>query len=129
VFRRRALRRFGVDNKSRGDYGEELALRFLLGRGCVELDRGYRTRYGEIDIIVRDGGYVAFVEVKLRKDDRFAQAREFVGKSKQRKIRATAMIWLSSHSTKLQPRFDVVEVYAREGESAEPRINHIENAF
>ncbi|MDR1589182.1 MAG: YraN family protein [Oscillospiraceae bacterium] len=116
--------------KSRGDMGESLALEYLTRRGYVPVCRGYRTRYGEIDLIMRDGRYIVFVEVKLRKSDAFAQAREFVGRSKQQKLRATAMIWLASHETALQPRFDVVEVYARDGAGAPPpRINHIENAF
>jgi putative endonuclease len=116
--------------KARGDWGETLALSYLTRRGYSFVCRGYRTRYGEIDLIVRDDRYIVFVEVKLRKSDAFAQAREFVGRSKQLKIRATAMIWLTSHDTPLQPRFDVVEVYARDVAGAPPpRINHIENAF
>ncbi|MDR2358051.1 MAG: YraN family protein [Oscillospiraceae bacterium] len=116
--------------RSRGNLGETLALEYLTRRGYVAVCRGYRTRYGEIDLIVRDDRYIVFVEVKLRKSDAFAQAREFVGRSKQLKIRTTAMMWLASHETALQPRFDVVEVYARDEAGAPPpRINHIENAF
>jgi putative endonuclease len=119
----------GADAKSRGDWGETLALTFLTQKGYRCVAKGYRSRYGEIDLIVRDGEYIAFVEVKLRKDDVFAQAREFVSRTKQRKIKATAMLWLSSHETRLQPRFDVVEVYARPGGAESPRIIHLEDAF
>ncbi|MDR1299213.1 MAG: YraN family protein [Oscillospiraceae bacterium] len=119
-----------ADAKSRGDHGEALAMDMLLRSGYTPVARGYRTRYGEIDLIVRDGRYIVFVEVKLRASDAFAQAREFVSRSKQRKIKTTASIWLASHETGLQPRFDVVEVYARAGDNAPPpQINHIENAF
>lgn len=116
--------------KSRGDLGEALALDLLKSRGYTLIARGYRTRYGEIDLIVRDGRYIVFVEVKLRASDEFAQAREFVSRSKQRKIKTTASIWLASHETALQPRFDVVEVYARaDADAPPPQLNHLENAF
>jgi len=68
--------------------------------------------------------------VKTRKNANFAYAREHVNKDKQRKIIATANYWLSGRPTKLQPRFDVIEVYAKDGErTVSPEIIHIENAF
>ena len=71
-----------------------------------------------------------FVEVKLRKSDRFAQAKEFVDIKKQDRIRTTAAIYLSQNPVPLQPRFDVIEIYAPEGvSSAEPTIKHWEDAF
>lgn len=85
---------------------------------------------GEIDIIASNKKYIAFVEVKLRKSASFAQAREFVTLSKQEKIKTAASLWLSDNPTKLQPRFDVIEVYAPDGlDTKAPVINHIENAF
>lgn len=91
---------------------------------------GYRTRYGEIDIIVKNSVYIVFAEVKLRKNNAFAEAREFVGPKKQDCLRKTAALWLAEHDTTLQPRFDVIEIYAPEGTNTlNPQINHIENAF
>lgn len=85
---------------------------------------------GEIDIIAEDGRYLAFVEVKLRKDGRNGAACEAVTLSKQRKLRVTAEFYLMRHPTSLQPRFDVAEVYAPQGISTErPDIYYIENAF
>lgn len=85
---------------------------------------------GEIDIIAEDGRYLAFVEVKLRKDGRYGAACEAVTLSKQRKLRVTAEFYLMRHPTSLQPRFDVAEVYAPQGISTErPDIYYIENAF
>jgi putative endonuclease len=119
-----------VGNRSLGQWGEELALDFLTKNGYTAVESGFRSRFGEIDLIVKDGAYIVFVEVKLRKNAVFAEAREFVGKAKQGKIRATAKLWLASRKTRLQPRFDVVEVYAPDGaDTGSPRINHIENAF
>jgi len=112
----------------RGDFGERLAIDFLRNNGYSFIARGFRSYYGEIDLIVRDEKYIVFVEVKLRKDAAFASAREHVCKSKQGKIISTANIWLDLNKTGLQPRFDVVEIYAPENNSV-PEIIHIENAF
>ena len=117
-----------MDANLRGKWGESLALEFLLQNEYTAVDRGYRSRFGEIDLIVRNDEYLVFVEVKLRRNAKFAQAREFVGKSKQDKLRATAEIWLSKNETQLQPRFDVIEIYAP-NEQKTPEIIHIENAF
>ena len=94
------------------------------------LASGYRCRFGEIDLIVRDKKSLIFVEVKLRKSDKFAEAREFVDFRKQNRLRTTAELYLSQHPTDLQPRFDVIEIYAPLGSAtANPRIIHMENAF
>ena len=90
----------------------------------------FRTRYGEIDLIVSDRKYLVFVEVKLRKSDNFARASEFVDFYKQQKLRTTAEIYLSQYPTELQPRFDVIEIYAPDGvATTKPIINHLEDAF
>ena len=112
----------------RGKWGEALALEYLKKKSYATVATGWRSRFGEIDIIVKDSEYIVFVEVKLRKNANFAQAREYVGYAKQRKITATAQLWLASHRTKLQPRFDVIEIYAQD-EFSEPEIIHLENAF
>ncbi len=118
-----------MDNRTKGSWGEERAARYLRLRGWRILERNYRCRFGEIDLIARRGGTLAFVEVKLRRDDRFAEAREFVGRQKQERILRTAQLYLLQHTTELQPRFDVIEIYAPDGERGRVRVNHIENAF
>ena len=91
---------------------------------------GYRSRFGEIDLIVCNKKYLVFVEVKLRKSDDFAKAMEYVDRRKQDKIRVTASIYLSQNPTVLQPRFDVIEIYAPQGmETRKPTIYHMEDAF
>ena len=91
---------------------------------------GYRCRFGEIDLIVKNRKYLVFVEVKTRKNGDFAGAREFVDRNKQDRIRVTASLYLSQNPTNLQPRFDVVEVYAPQGEqTVKPEIIHMEDAF
>jgi putative endonuclease len=114
----------------RGSWGEALALDYLRRKNYEAVALGFRTRYGEIDIIARSGGYIVFTEVKLRKNDKFAEAREFVDRGKQERLKKTAELWLSRHDTALQPRFDVIEIYAPFGtDTKHPKINHIENAF
>ena len=117
-----------MDARERGKLGEALALEYLKKKNYLIVATGWRSRFGEIDLIVKNTEFVVFVEVKLRKNANFAFAREYVGKEKQRKIRATANLWLASHKTSLQPRFDVIEVY-KPDDNTVPNIIHIENAF
>ena len=113
-----------------GAWGEARAAEYLRGKGYRLLSLGYRTRYGEIDLIAANAQFVAFVEVKTRRDAGFAEAREFVDGRKRERIRATAEMWLSEHATELQPRFDVIELYAPEGvDTKNPKIRHWEDAF
>ena len=113
-----------------GAWGEERAAKYLKKQGYRILERNYSCRFGEIDLIVSDRAYLAFVEVKLRKSDAFARAAEFVDYHKQNRLRMAAELWLSQHETELQPRFDVVEIYAPEGEQTKnPTIYHLEDAF
>ena len=113
-----------------GAWGEALAADYLQKKRFRIVATGYRSRFGEIDLIAANKEYLVFVEVKLRKDDRFASAFEFVDHRKQDRIRTTASIYLSEYPTELQPRFDVVEIYAPQGvQTQKPIINHIEDAF
>ena len=118
------------DKKERGNWGEERAALFLRLHGYKIVERNFRCRQGEIDIIAGKGGIVAFVEVKQRKNADFGEAREFVTYSKQRRVIAAAELWLMKTGCELQPRFDVIEVYAPEGtDTRRPAIRHLENAF
>ena len=117
-------------NNLTGAWGEQLAAEFLRKKQYKLLASGYRSRFGEIDLIVCDRKYLVFVEVKLRKSGQFAKALEYVDRRKQEKLRTTAEIYLSQNPTSLQPRFDVIEIYAPEGmETAHPEIYHMEDAF
>ena len=113
-----------------GAWGEKLAASYLKKKKYRIISTGYSCRFGEIDIIACHGDYLVFVEVKLRKSNRFAEAMEFVDYRKQSRILTTASFYLSENSTALQPRFDVIEVYAPDGlQTANPTINHLEDAF
>ena len=117
-------------NNEAGAWGEAVAASYLRRRLYKIIATGYRGRFGEIDIIAKKGRYLVFVEVKLRKSDRFAPAMEFVDAGKQSRILKTAAMYLSENPSDLQPRFDVIEVYAPQGtETKRPTINHLEDAF
>ena len=119
-----------MDRKGLGNWGEERAARYLRLRGYSILERNFSCRAGEIDIVAKKGNFLVFAEVKLRKNAEFAEAREFVTYAKQKRILAAAQIYLAGHDWDLQPRFDVIEVYAPDGESSHKvRINHIQDAF
>lgn len=117
-------------NNLAGAWGELQAAAYLQKKRYKIVTANYRCRYGEIDLIVSNRKYLVFVEVKLRKNDRFANAYEFVDQYKQERLRTTAALYLSQNPTTLQPRFDVIEVYAPEGTSTvKPQIRHMEGAF
>jgi putative endonuclease len=118
------------EKKLIGRWGESVAAEYLKKKRYKIIGLNYSRRVGEIDVIATNRKFVVFVEVKLRKSASFALAREFVTPAKQERVRITAELWLQSHPTKLQPRFDVIEIYAPDGmDTKKPEITHLENAF
>lgn len=113
-----------------GTWGESLAAEYMKKKRYRLVACNYHCRLGEIDLICQNRKYLVFVEVKLRKTDTFGTAGEFVGPEKQKKLLAAASMWLQQNPTDLQPRFDVIEIYAPQGrETKKPVINHLEDAF
>ena len=114
-----------------GAWGEDRVAEALQDAGYRILRRNFRCRLGEIDLIAEKDGILAFVEVKLRKNSRYGEAREFVTPEKQRKLRLAASYYLagSSRVQELQPRFDVAEVYAPHGAEGPFTLHYLENAF
>ena len=120
----------GQESRRLGQWGEELAAGFLRAKGFSIRAANWRSRFGEIDLIAEDGTYLCFVEVKLRKSAAYGSAAAFVDQRKQDKLRSTAMLYLARHPTGLQPRFDVIEIYAPRGMDTEKtEIHHFENTF
>lgn len=122
--------RGGGEARLLGKWGETQVANYLRQHGYEVLDMNYRCRMGELDLVASKGRYLAFVEVKLRRNGDVMAAREAVTYSKQQKLRAAALLYLQAHPTKLQPRFDVAEIYAPQGTGTRhPHINYLENAF
>jgi len=110
-----------------GRAAEEFAARYLESRGCRVLAERYRCRSGEVDLIVRDGDVVAFVEVKARRRSDFGDPVHAVDGRKQRRIIATARDYLRQQSARGGAcRFDVVSVRVRDGRA---RATWLRDAF
>lgn len=106
-----------------GEDKERLALAFLQGQGLRLIARNHRCRRGEIDLVMRDGDTLVFVEVRFRRSTRFGTPAETVDFHKQKRLAAAASHYLQQYPTNLPCRFDVLAV------SGNNRINWIRDAF
>lgn len=111
-----------------GRDGEKAAIAFLEGQGYQILQKNFRNKLGEIDIIAKDGDTICFVEVKSRKSEAFGSPYESVTKAKQRKIIHVALSYLRDQGrSENNVRFDVVSVILKDDE--DPQVDMIKNAF
>jgi len=110
-----------------GQTGEDLAVCYLENQGYTIVERNYRMRMGEIDIIARDGESLVFVEVKTRRSSRFGSPFEAVDFRKQQQVSRVALAFMTRNRCEEMPvRFDVIGVHL---ERPSPRIELIKNAF
>lgn len=108
-----------------GRVGERAALGYLSSLGMTFLAANYRFNHYEIDLIMREGPYIVFVEVKTRSNTEYGLPREYVDKHKQFRLITAAQSFLSENRLTDSPvRFDVTEVYLETG-----KILHIRDAF
>jgi putative endonuclease len=91
-----------------GAAAESLAAEFLQSRGLAVVERNYRCRGGEIDLIVRDGGTLVFVEVRLRRSSAFGGARASITAAKRRRLKFAAGLFLSRLEREPPCRFDAI---------------------
>ena len=111
-----------------GSYGERVAVRALTDAGLQVLDRNWRCREGELDVVARDGDALVFCEVKTRSGTGFGHPAEAVTSAKRRRLRQLAAAWLVAHDQHAPDlRFDVVGVHVPV--SGPPRVVHLRNAF
>jgi putative endonuclease len=110
-----------------GRAGEEAAVQYLCQQGYHVLERNYRCRFGEIDLIARDGSTLAFIEVKTRRSQTFGPAAAAVTREKQRHLVKASQVYLTQKRKADEfCRFDVVTI---ELDAQTPRIELIKNAF
>jgi len=103
--------------RDRGRCGEDIAGQYLKKQGYKILECNYRCRYGEIDLIARDGETIVFVEVKSRRSAAFGEPEASVGLAKQKKISTVALCYLEEKHLHDRPaRFDVVSILTVTGE-------------
>ncbi|MCL2810923.1 MAG: YraN family protein [Clostridia bacterium] len=112
-----------MNTRQQGEQGERVAEDYLVAQGMALIARNLRYPNGEVDLVMRDGNYTVFVEVKRRFGTRYGTGREAVTLTKRRRICAVALRYLRANGLLgTATRFDVVEIH---GEV----INHLPNAF
>jgi len=113
----------------KGTFGENYAAGYLAERGYRIVERNFRTPSGEIDIIAHDATYIVFVEVKARRSQTYGTPREAVDWRKRKRLVEAAGLYLATHKTEYQPRFDVIEILTNDAFTRVLEITHLPNAF
>ena len=111
---------------AQGAMAENLARRHLETRGLTLVTRNFRCRVGELDLIMRDGEQLVFVEVRSRRHDRFGTPAESVTRTKQQRLLRAAAIYLQRQHLDLPCRFDVLAILHPD---SEPQMEWIRDAF
>jgi putative endonuclease len=112
--------------KNLGKKGEDLAVALCRGKGFIVIEQNYRTPFGEIDIIAKDGSIFVFIEVKARTDDAYGAPFEAVNRRKREKITKVAMSYLKRFKKEVPARFDVISISMKSGN---PDLEYIQDAF
>ena len=115
-------------SKQEGLQGEALVADYLRNNGFQLVAHGYYCRFGEIDLIAWEGNTLCFIEVKTRTNLEMGLPREYVTPTKQKKLRKTALFYLSEKKLDCFCRFDVAEGYAEQGFD-KARIVYLREAF
>ena len=115
-----------TDKIKRGAEGEELAAGFLRRSGYTVLERNYRHKKSEIDLIVCRDRWLVFVEVKLRTSTAYGYPEEFVDYQKKKMIFQGALHYMIEKDWQGNVRYDIVAIHYVNGS---PEIHHIEDAF
>lgn len=115
------------NSNSKGKWGEDLASKYLMKKDYTIIDRNYKTKFGEIDIICRRNEEIIFVEVKMRSNFNYRKALGAISPSKIEKLRKTALIYIQEKfDFDVAFRFDVVMIHRSNNRT---EIRHIENAI
>ena len=119
---------YSTDKKTIGQHWEKVAIDYLQAKGLKLIKSNFNTKYGELDLIMKDNQYLVFVEVKFRNNSRFGGAVSAVTTSKQKKILKTAQVYLQQQGLNAYNtpcRFDIVAI-----DGSKPiKINWLRDAF
>lgn len=114
-----------MNNKEKGEIGENIASKYLISKGANIIERNYKIKSGEIDIIAKLDNELVFIEVKSRTNNKYGSPSESVNNKKINKITNTAKYYMLINNLYDTPvRFDVVEIYFQD-----KKLKHIVNAF
>lgn len=118
-----------ADREQLGRWGEKTSEKFLKRKGLKTLTRNFRSKTGELDLVMVDSdSSIVFVEVKTRTDEEFADVEDSITSAKKTRLKKTARYFLASNDIKDRPcRFDIVTIVL--GPTGRPQIRHYENAF
>jgi putative endonuclease len=117
-----------MSGKQLGQWGENLAAKYLVQSGYTVLKRNFRTPYGEIDMIAQKGEITVFVEVKTRSSQAFGYPEEAITDNKRIHLIEASQSYLQEHSdSDVDWRIDVIAIQYL-GDNQEPKIEHFENA-
>lgn len=121
------LRKRSRNNQSLGLYGENLALTYLISHGFTLVARNVRSRYGEIDLIVRKDNRIIFAEVKTRIGIKYGSSLDAITSYKLRSLTLASKYYLLSHpKCSLSPRIDAVCIQMNDDKKIQS-VTHIEN--
>jgi len=112
--------------KDIGKRGEDLAVALCKEKGLTIIEQNFRTPFGEIDIIAKDGNIFVFIEVKARTGDAYGAPFEAVTKRKREKISKVAMSYMKRFRKEVPARFDVISISMKSGS---PALEYIQDAF
>lgn len=115
-----------AQQQERGKFGEDYALNYLKTQGLIFVERNFNCRVGEIDLIMTDGDYLVFIEVRMRNQTKFAHALESITYSKQKKIIKTATFYMQTHRYEGACRIDAIGIDAEAGQF---RLDWVKNAI
>lgn len=115
-----------TSNQKTGQEGERAACEFLIGKGYEILEKNYRYRQSEVDLIVRQDNWLVFVEVKTRSSSFFGYPEEFVDRKKQQLIFEAALNYMYEKDWNGNVRYDIVSIMIVKGKM---EVYHVEDAF
>ena len=115
-----------MSKQAQGEAAENAALQYLQRQGLRFIERNYRCKLGEIDLIMQDGISLVFVEVRFRRSTRFGSPAETVAARKQQRVVRAAAYYLQRHKLDQPCRFDVIGI---QGNSDPVKVEWIKDAF
>ena len=113
-------------NLEKARRGEDIARRYLCGKGYRIIEQNYRTRYAEIDLIAEHKGTLVFVEVRSRRDERFGRPEETINRKKINKLIRNARGYMARRASSKMCRIDAICIVLGEGKKPK-RIDHYKN--